>query len=187
LGLLARLVSDAQTGGRNGSLIEVLVLNALAHQAAGHETPATESLERAVRLAEPEGYCRTFASEGPAMATLLDSLGGRHPLWPYLQRLHAAMRPDLQHGGPSERQHGAVPPPPASGSLLEPLSVRELEILRYLGSELAGPAMARELSVSLSTVRTHTQHIYAKLGVNNRRAAVRRAHQLGLFSHTTNH
>ena len=78
------------------------------------------------------------------------------------------------------------PPPPTSGNLAEALSVRELEILRYLGSELDGPAMARELSVSLSTVRTHTQHIYAKLGVNNRRAAIRRAHQLGLFSRGTN-
>lgn len=74
---------------------------------------------------------------------------------------------------------------PESGGAAEPLSVRELEILRYLGSELDGPAIARELSVSLSTVRTHTQHIYTKLGVNNRRAAIRRAHQLGLFSRGT--
>ena len=75
---------------------------------------------------------------------------------------------------------------PARHELVDPLSSRELDVLRYLGSDLDGPAIARELGVSLSTVRTHTQHIYAKLGVTNRRAAVRRAHQLNLSSHTSN-
>ena len=70
-------------------------------------------------------------------------------------------------------------------ALIEPLSDRELDVLRLLGSELGGPEIARKLHVSLSTVRTHTQHIYAKLGVNNRRAAVRRAHQLNIFSRPT--
>ena len=69
-----------------------------------------------------------------------------------------------------------------SQGFLEPLSDRELDVLRLLGSELGGPEIARTLHVSLSTVRTHTQHIYAKLGVNNRRAAVRRAHQLNILS-----
>jgi ATP/maltotriose-dependent transcriptional regulator MalT len=69
--------------------------------------------------------------------------------------------------------------------LIEPLSERELDVLRLLDSELGGPEIARKLHVSLSTVRTHTQHIYAKLGVNNRRAAVRRAHQLNIFSRPT--
>ena len=66
--------------------------------------------------------------------------------------------------------------------LIEPLSERELEVLRLLESDLDGPDIARELSVSLPTVRTHTQNIYAKLGVNSRRAAVRRAAELGLLS-----
>ncbi len=61
-----------------------------------------------------------------------------------------------------------------------PLSSRELDVLRLLGSDLDGPSIARHLNVSLPTVRTHTQHIYTKLGVNNRRAAVRRGHQLHL-------
>jgi LuxR family maltose regulon positive regulatory protein len=67
---------------------------------------------------------------------------------------------------------------------VDPLSSRELDVLRLLRSELDGPAIARELGVSLSTVRTHTQHIFAKLGVTNRRAAVRRGHQLNLFTRT---
>ena len=62
------------------------------------------------------------------------------------------------------------------------MSDRELEVLRLLRSDLDGPAIARELVVSLNTVRTHTKHIYTKLGVNNRRAAISRAHQLGLLS-----
>ena len=68
--------------------------------------------------------------------------------------------------------------------LIEPLSERELEVLRLLESDLDGPDIARELTVSLSTVRTHTRNIYAKLGVNSRRAAVRRAAELGLLSRT---
>src|SRR5690606_22438123 len=71
-------------------------------------------------------------------------------------------------------------PRPAAQPLLEPLSQRELHVLRLLRSELSGPEIARELMVGLSTVRTHTKSIYSKLGVNSRRAAVRRAEELGL-------
>jgi LuxR family maltose regulon positive regulatory protein len=67
-----------------------------------------------------------------------------------------------------------------SVALVAPLSSRELDVLRLLASDLDGPAIARHLNVSLATVRTHTQHVYSKLGVNNRRAAVRRGHQLNL-------
>ena len=73
---------------------------------------------------------------------------------------------------------------PVEQPLIEPLSERELEVLRLLESDLDGPDIARELTVSLSTVRTHTRNIYAKLGVNSRRAAVRRAAELGLLSRT---
>jgi LuxR family transcriptional regulator, maltose regulon positive regulatory protein len=71
---------------------------------------------------------------------------------------------------------------PTDQGLIEPLSARELDVLRLLGSDLDGPDIARELVVSLNTVRTHTKNIYAKLGVNNRRAAVRRAEELQLLS-----
>jgi LuxR family maltose regulon positive regulatory protein len=73
---------------------------------------------------------------------------------------------------------------PNRHGLIEPLSERELDVLRLLGTDLNGPAIARELIVSMSTLRTHSNHIYAKLGVNNRRAAVRRARDLDLLSHT---
>ena len=82
---------------------------------------------------------------------------------------------------PSTRPRTATP---AKQGLIEPLSERELDVLRLLGTDLDGPDIARELIVSLSTVRTHTNRIYAKLGVNNRRAAVRRAEELDLMSRT---
>nr|WP_246456572.1 LuxR C-terminal-related transcriptional regulator [Nocardioides mesophilus] len=81
---------------------------------------------------------------------------------------------------PAARREERSPSAGGVEPLVEPLSGRELDVLRLLGSDLDGPAIARHLGVSLPTVRTHTQHIYAKLGVNNRRAAVRRAHQLHL-------
>jgi LuxR family maltose regulon positive regulatory protein len=73
---------------------------------------------------------------------------------------------------------------PAAQGLIEPLSAREIDVLRLLGTDLDGPDIARQLVVSLNTVRTHTKNIYAKLGVNNRRAAVRRAKELDLMSRT---
>ena len=73
---------------------------------------------------------------------------------------------------------------PGNQALVEPLSERELDVLRLLATDLDGPDIARELVVSLHTVRSHTKNIYAKLGVNNRRAAVRRAQELDLLSAT---
>jgi LuxR family transcriptional regulator, maltose regulon positive regulatory protein len=103
------------------------------------------------------------------MASLLRSLTKQGHTSAYVGRLLAVVTP-ADDGVPLQQ------------GLIEPLSVRELEVLRLLGSELDGPAIARELFVSLNTVRTHTKNIYAKLGVNNRRAAVRRAADLGLPS-----
>ncbi len=122
-------------------------------------------------LAEPEGYVRVFVDEGPPMAALL-KLAAKQPSAPgHVRRLLAAVVT-------------AEGRPPVEQPLIEPLSERELEVLRLLESDLDGPDMARELTVSLATVRTHTRNIYAKLGVNSRRAAVRRAAELGLLSRT---
>jgi LuxR family transcriptional regulator, maltose regulon positive regulatory protein len=169
--LVERLLVAAEDGGRTGSVVEILVVRALARRAGSDMPDAMASLERAVALAEPEGYVRVFADEGPAMAGLLRAATQKRDASPYLSRLLAAT---------------ATPASAASVGqpLIEPLSERELEVLRLLESELDGPDMARELSLSLATVRTHTRNIYAKLGVNNRRAAVRRAAELGLLSRT---
>ena len=165
--LLERLLRAAEEGQRTGSVIEILVLQALTHQAREDIPAALASLRRAVMLAEPEGYVRIFADEGPPMASLLRAAAKQGTARNYVRRLLAAV---------NKTEDGM----PASQGLIEPLSERELDVLRLLGTDLGGPEIARELVVSLNTVRTHTKNIYAKLGVNNRRAAVRRARELDL-------
>ena len=165
--LLERLLRAAEEGARTGSVIEILVLQALAHQARGDIPAALASLQRAVTLAEPEGYVRIFVDEGPPMASLLRAAAKQGITPSYVRRLLAAV---------SKTEDST----PVSQGLIEPLSERELDVLRLLGTDLGGPDIARELVVSLNTVRTHTKNIYAKLGVNNRRAAVRRAAELDL-------
>jgi LuxR family maltose regulon positive regulatory protein len=165
--LLDRLLVAAEEGRREGRAVEVLALQALHAQATGRRDHALRRLDAALERAEPEGFVRVFLDEGEPMTALLRTTAG----------------------GPrgSERARAVLaaassPPPPArsTGGLVDPLSQRELEVLRLLRTDLSGPEIARELLVSLNTVRTHTKAIYMKLGVNNRRAAVRRADELGL-------
>jgi LuxR family transcriptional regulator, maltose regulon positive regulatory protein len=171
--LLERLLAAAEDGGRNGSVIEILVMLSLARRLRDDVAGALASLQRAMVLAEPEGYVRVIVDEGPPMEALL-KLAARQPnVSGYARRLLAAAA--AEGGTPVEQ------------SLIEPLSERELEVLRLLDSELDGPDIARELTVSLATVRTHTRNIYAKLGVNSRRAAVRRAAELGLLTRARDH
>ena len=182
--LLDRLLQAAEKGSRMGTVIEILVLQALAHQAQGNFTPALAALERALTLAEPEGYVRIFVDEGKPMAELLTKIetkDGTLRLNKFILKLLSAF--DLHTEiFPTGSTFGEENKPLASlRPLIEPLSERELEVLRLLRTDLTGPEIARECMVSLNTVRTHTQHIYAKLGVNDRRAAIRRAEELDLF------
>ena len=171
--LAARLLGAAKDGGRPGHAIEALVVQALAGHARGDVAGAMASLDRALALAEPEGYVRVFLDQGPRMLALL-RLAAQQPDAPsYVRRLLAA--------GVTVEAAATVAQP-----LIEPLSERELEVLRLLGTDLGGPEIARELVISLSTVRTHTQNIYAKLGVSSRRAAIRRAAELDLLARTRN-
>jgi LuxR family maltose regulon positive regulatory protein len=174
IGLLKRLLKAAEEGRRAGSIIEILVLQALAREAQGDIPPALVPLERALVLAEPEGYVRIFVDEGPPMAVLLREVAKtgfavKHGIaQEYVSQLRAAFG----------KAGGATPD---TQILMEPLSKRELEVLRLLGTDLNGPEIARELMVSPNTMRTHTKNIYSKLGVHNRRAAVRRAEELDLL------
>jgi LuxR family maltose regulon positive regulatory protein len=169
--LLERLLLAAEAGGRTGRVIEILALRALAHQALGDLPAALGFLDRALTLAEPEGYVRVFADVEPPMTSLLRATAKRGPMADYARRLLAAAS-GIEHHVAAEQ------------ALIEPLSARELDVLRLLGSELDGPAIARELMVSLNTMRTHTKNIYTKLAVTNRRAAVRRAAELNLLPRT---
>ncbi len=179
LQLLAGLRRAAEAAGRMGEVIEMLSLQALACQVQGNEVKAMAILERAFSLAEPEGYVRTFVDEGEPMARLLSGIlvaqrKGRQAqsrgIAPdYLARLLAAF------GGEDDLTS------PAMEALIEPLTERELEVLRLVVAGLSNPEIAQELVITVSTVKSHLNHIYGKLGVKNRFEAVARARALGLF------
>jgi LuxR family maltose regulon positive regulatory protein len=164
--LLERLLAAAEAGTREGSVVEILVLLSVARERAGDAPASLAALEAALRRAEPEGHVRVFAQEGAEMAARLRNASRHGPARDHARRMLAALGDHLA-------------PAPAPAGLVDELSERELQVLRLLRSDLSGPDIARELTVSLNTVRTHTKHIYTKLGVTNRREAVRRAAELG--------
>jgi LuxR family maltose regulon positive regulatory protein len=172
--LLERLLKSAEESGRTGNVIEILVLQALALQMQEDMPFALTALERALKLAEPEGYVRIFMDEGPSMAQLLSEAAACKIMLAYTEKLLVAFRDEQRTGEVSPRL-------PAPQPLIEPLSQRELDILRLFKTELSGPEIAQELVIALSTVRTHTKSIYSKLNVNSRRAAVKQAIVLGLI------
>ncbi|PKO14093.1 MAG: helix-turn-helix transcriptional regulator [Chloroflexi bacterium HGW-Chloroflexi-10] len=177
MGLLERLLKFADEGGRIGSVIEILILQTLAHQMREDTPAALTSLERALKLAEPEDYMRIFLAEDSGLADLTREISARGILPDYTRKLLSAFEAEKKGLGEETPPFAA----PASSSMIEPLSQRELDILRLFRTELSGPEIAHELVIALSTVRTHTKSIYGKLNVNSRRGAVKRAIELGLI------
>jgi LuxR family maltose regulon positive regulatory protein len=169
-GLLERLLAAAAAGGRFAADIEGRALEALRLQALGRVDAALAALEPALRLAEPEGYARIFLDEGEPMVTLLAAAAERGITPAYCRQLL---------GSNTAPAPAAIPH--SAGVASDALSERELDVLRLLATDLSGPDIASELVVSLNTLRTHTRHIYEKLGVDSRRAAVSRARELGLI------
>jgi LuxR family maltose regulon positive regulatory protein len=177
-GLLERLLQAAQQGGRLGSVIEVLALQALAHQAMGHPSSAVASLERALSLAEPEGYVGVFAAEGPPMTRLLTDAAARTTAPDRARRLLTA----FPSAGPQDaRSSGTVYAGP------EALSRREVEVLRHIAAGLTNQQIAAELYLSLYTVKAHARTIYDKLGAHSRTRAVARARELGILPGPDHH
>jgi LuxR family maltose regulon positive regulatory protein len=170
LTLLESLVPVAEWRGRPGMLIEIHMLQALAWQARGDTDQAMAALERAISLAEPEGYVRTFVDEGEPMTELLHEAAERGIAPGYVNKLLATL--DV-----SKYEGLGKPPQP----LLEPLSERELEVLRLLDTHLSSTEIAEELCISANTARFHIKNIYGKLGVHRRSDAVQRARELGLL------
>jgi LuxR family maltose regulon positive regulatory protein len=164
--LLQRLLAAAEAGGREGSAIEALALLALAHAARADTPAALAALEDALTRAAPERHVRVFLDAGAPMTALLRT-AARHG------RSAARATALLDAAAAPARS-------PAARDGADELSDRERDVLRLLRTELSGPEIAAELFVSLNTLRSHTKRIYAKLGVSSRRAAVRRAGELGL-------
>ena len=179
-GLLQRLLDAATLGGRDTTVIEVLALQALTAQAREDEATALLILDRALRRAEPEGQVRAFTRHGGLILPLVRSLAEDPGASPHARVVLKAGLTTLAGAPGSE---AALPQESSGPSAVDAsLSVREIEVLQLLATDLDGPEIARHLFVSINTLRTHTKSIYSKLGVNNRRAAVRRSHELGLLT-----
>jgi LuxR family maltose regulon positive regulatory protein len=168
LELLARLQEAAQAAKRMKSVIKIGALQALAFQIEGDVGQALSALERALSLAEPEGYVRTFVDEGEPMVRLLRRALAEGIAPSYVSKLLAAFGESAQ------------PVPPATQALVEPLTERELEVLRLIAAGLSNREIAQELVVAVSTVKTHINHIYGKLDAKSRVQAVAKAQALDL-------
>ena len=186
LPLLARLLVAAEAGGRVGSAIEILLLQSLAHEVRGDTTQALVPLERALALAEPEGYVRLFVDEGPPLVRLLTEAQSaarraqNGPLQPYCDLLLSAL---LQSAG---AQAGGIDGILRSNAqtlerFQEALSEREREVLRLIAEGLSNQELAARLHLSPQTVKVHTRNIYGKLGVSSRTQAVARGRALGFL------
>jgi LuxR family maltose regulon positive regulatory protein len=183
LGLLERLDALAESQGRTGDVIGIRALRSLALQATGHHEGAVSLLAETLALARPEGYVRVFADEGPPMAALLRSLISAR------QRGRAAIGSDaatdhlhqvIRAFGPVRAQ--ADKRGPAVTGLIEPLTDRELEVLRLLAAGRRNRDIAQDLVVTQETVKKHISHIFDKLGAANRTQAVAHARRLGLIA-----
>ncbi len=179
LQVLERLTITAETEGRMASVIELLVLEALALYALGDTTRSLDSLTRALSLAEPEGYVRTFVDEGEPMAKLLSDVrlsvarnsGAAASISPeYVGKLLTI----LEQSPPKHTPAGVEP-------LAEPLSERELEVLRLVATGMKNSEIAKDLFVVVGTIKSHLNSIYRKLGVSSRTQAISRARDLGLL------
>ncbi len=168
--LLERLLAESEGGGRTGWVIGMLALEALALQAQGDAARAIGALARALALAEPEGYVRAFADEGPPLARLLYEAAARGVAPEYSRQLLATF-PAAPPVAAQQRRTG----------LIEPLSERERELLRLIAEGLSNQEIAQRLYISLPTVKWHTTNIYGKLGVRSRTQAVARARALGIL------
>lgn len=170
LHLLDRLIQRAEVKGRLRHLIELLPLQAVALESQGESQAALDALEKAVILAEPSGFIRTFMDEGESVASLLRRLLPQTAAPQYVAKLLAAF---------SKRERSA---PSADQPLLEPLTERELEVLGLLAQGHSNQEMADILFITPATVNVHLHHIYGKLDVHNRTQAVVRGQELNLLT-----
>jgi LuxR family maltose regulon positive regulatory protein len=173
--MLDRLRKRAESEGRMGSVIEILVLMATALRAQGRTDEAMTALQRSLSLGEPEGFVRVFVDAGEPMAKLLRSALSRQIMPEYVSGLLASF-------GTTAGRDGSIPfSGPRVKPTMEPITGRELEILRLLAAGASNKQIAEELTLVTGTVKAHLLNIYRKLDVHNRTQAVARARELSLL------
>ena len=176
LDLLARLFEASQRGGRTRSAIEIALVQARAQEAVGNATLALAAMEQALALAEPEGFIGLFLDEGDAVAELLVRTGA-HGIRPaFVRRISAGFEAARKR---LEPERSVVHD--AEGAQLEPLTDREIEVLRLIEEGLSNHQICERLHRALSTVKGYNRSIFAKLEVERRTEAVARAREIGLL------
>jgi len=176
--LLERLLREAEEGKRYGSLIEILILQAIAYQLNKDIPQALISLERALELAEPEGYVQVFISEGAPMLSLLNHIATDGAIRAFIDRLMSDYNTSTTSSKPTSP---ATPFTKETPQLVERLTVREVEILRLIAAGMRNQEIADQLFISLHTVKRHIANAFGKLDVSNRTEAVAIANQLNLL------
>ena len=175
ISVLEEPMRDLEQRGAYWYLMNLMPTQALALQALGREEDALSILSHCLTLAEPEGYVRIFVERGAPMASLLRIALNRGIETNYITGLLSAFNypvESLESGMSASRFSGA--------SLIEPLSDRELEVLRLLNTPLTIPEIAGEMVLAPSTIRTHVRNIYNKLDAHGRIEALQKAKELGL-------
>ena len=170
--MLARMRTSVEHSGAGSYLLEIMVLESLVQDGLGERNRALSTLKKALDMAEPEAFMRVFLDKGEPLQTLLRELVKHKPPIPYAQEVLQSMNNEI---GVPEAKMGSVE------SLAEPLSEREMDVLRLLETHLSSTEIAEQLFIATSTVRSHIKSIYSKLCVHSRAEAVEKARDIGLL------
>jgi LuxR family maltose regulon positive regulatory protein len=165
--MLQPLRRQMEEKGWQDERLKVMVLQAVAHHAHGGEDKAARLSGEALVLAEPEGFIRLFVDEGAPMSGLLSAAAARQVMPDYVAKLLAAFR--------------TKPELPSTQPLFEPLSQRELEVLRLIAEGLSNQEIGGRLFLALDTIKGHNRRIFEKLEVKRRTEAIARGRELGLL------
>jgi LuxR family transcriptional regulator, maltose regulon positive regulatory protein len=182
MGLLEHLLKAAEERGGKGSMIEILVLQAIAYHSQGDLPAALLPLQHALALAEPEGYVRMFLDEGLSMKQLLREASAREIMPGYTDQLLVAFESEKRKNEDQPDHSSTLPEGHRDGEpLIEPLSQRELKILQLIAQGLSNREIGKRLFLALDTVKGHNRRIFDKLQVQSRTEAIARARELGLL------